>query len=968
MSLANARHCPEQHVSESRAEEASNKHGNGSDGESTSSTCRSSDVSDDLEPEWLDDIQKNGELFYLELSEGEEEAALAQAKAIQGVSTNHVRFSENEAEIITEQNKKQRCGSRIKGEPALKRLARILRRKRRPSQRRGGGKDGGKDGLTLSQPASILKSQPGQRQGVMVQRQQLKEVCIYLNPKRLVGSLTPVSESGGLLEALLGVVHRPSWSRGQRDPAFVQQSERLTVHGLISNSPAIKCGQILIGDVLVAVDDVEVTSENIERVLSCIPGPTQVRLTLETVAVVDSSTSTNTSSAHKTKNSPSVSQLVRLLWGEDTAELQMSIGHIPHIAMYLSLKLDSASPQEEEEILYQYPVSEASSQLKGVRGIFLTLCDMLENVTGGRIISSSLLLRKHLVHVGYWKENNNLLVVGLPAERVPLLSLQTVVADLVRTLKVMYGSLDSAFCKADHAPSLDHFFCLFFQQLIQPSRLMEGSSAPPPDVSGTVFLDGLPAVRWLTLPPQIKMEVDTVLSDFESSDFGEMSEDFFGLRRLYVILGSCLFYKSYLIANHLPKEDLLDVCLYCQHYCLLPLASEQRVGQLVIWREVFPQQRANVSCSTAPGYSQPQGRHFLLIVGLRHFMQCVLLEAGGCASPSFGSPGPDCVYVDQVKATLLQLEVLEAGIEARLNAPPAPCLSCADWFLPAATARDRLDSLASSSPVFSKLAEAVKGSSSGSRGRSLFGEKSRRQSPQRSLLDSGSEGQIDTGSGSGSSVVRVFSPQSTPDSAKTLGVRRDSLGSGGPDSGGGSGSLFKIPRMKHPNPFYLGSLKKTLTERETEEMYNTMKLTSGAENTLFHYVLMETVQGIFIAPTHKEVAQLSGSIHPQLIRNFHHCCLSIRSAFQQSLPARARRAADRPQGWGLGPVKEHGVLFQCKPENWTDQRKPAPTMTYWVIGRMLLEPVPQEFYVCFHDSVAEVPVEMAFRLSFGLAL
>lgn len=47
-----------------------------------------------------------------------------------------------------------------------------------------------------------------------------------------------------------------------------------------------------------------------------------------------------------------------------------------------------------------------------------------------------------------------------------------------------------------------------------------------------------------------------------------------------------------------------------------------------------------------------------------------------------------------------------------------------------------------------------------------------------------------------------------------------------------------------------------------------------------------------------------------------------------------RRAADRPQasGWGLGPIKEHGVLFQCKPENWTDQRKPAPTMTYWVIG------------------------------------
>ncbi len=30
-----------------------------------------------------------------------------------------------------------------------------------------------------------------------------------------------------------------------------------------------------VGDALVAVDDVDVTSENIERVLSCIPGPTQ---------------------------------------------------------------------------------------------------------------------------------------------------------------------------------------------------------------------------------------------------------------------------------------------------------------------------------------------------------------------------------------------------------------------------------------------------------------------------------------------------------------------------------------------------------------------------------------------------------------------------------------------------------------------------------------------------------------------
>ncbi|CAL8325890.1 unnamed protein product [Lota lota] len=923
----------------------------------------------DLEPEWLDNVQKNGELFYLELSESEEEVAVARAHGNDGLSTNHVRFSDNEAEVITEADGKQRSGRRAKGEPKLKKLARLLRRKR-PSQRRA-GKTEAKDGGSL--PASILKTQAGQRQGVTVKT--VKEVCVYVNPKRL----TPLPNGGGgLLASLLGLVHRPCASRGPGNPAAGGGGETLTVHGLVPNSPAIRGGQILIGDVLVAVDDVEVTTDSIERVLSCIPGPTQVRLTLETSAPAEGATSVAAGGPPaaaapqpRPKASPPVSQLVRLLWGEDTAELQMSMGHVPHVAMYLSLQLDAEALQEEQEILYQYPVSDASSQLKGVRGVFLTLCDMLENVTGGHITSSSLLLGRHLVHVGYWKEGSRLLVLGLPAESVPLLYLQSVLSGVVRTLQVMYGSLDSAFCLADHAPRLDHFFCLFFQQLLQPSRLTDGGPGAPwpapqtPDASGSLFLDGLPAVRWLSLPPEIKMKVDTVLSDFESSDFGELSEDFFGLRRLYMILGSCLFYKGYLIANHLPREDLLDVCLYCRHYCLLPLACGQRVGQLVVWREVFPlhrsQQRA--PCRGVPPaaaearYAPPRARHFLLIVGLRHLMQCVLMEAGGAASPALGSPGPDCIYIDQVKATLLQLEVLEGGMEERLSAPAAPCLSCADWFLPAASARDRHGAASpssSSSPVLSKLAGAMRGPSAGARG--LFGDKARRSSPKRNLSDSGNDGPPqDPGAGV------------SPDPARRLGARRDSLGSGGSD---GSGSLLKIPRMKNPNPFYLGTLKKILTERETEDMFNSIKLTSGVENTLFHYVLMEAVQGIFIAPTHRDMAQLSGSIHPQLIRNFHHCCLSIRAAFQQSLPPRGPRgAAERTRRpLGMGPIKEHGVLFQCKPQNWTDQKKPAPTMTYWVIGRMLLEPVPQEFYVCFHDSVPEVPVELAFRLSFGLAL
>uniref|UniRef100_A0A8C4SGX1 Protein inturned n=1 Tax=Erpetoichthys calabaricus TaxID=27687 RepID=A0A8C4SGX1_ERPCA len=839
-------------------------------------------VNSDLEPEWLDDVQKNGELFYLELSEGEEEVALTQAHLAELPVANHVRFSDKEAEIIPN-NKKHKDG-----------------RSSNPQN----------NGLS-TQPTSILKSQTSQRTGLV--QQQFKDVNVYVNPKRL--RRNRFLEGNSLLETLLGIIYQPSWTKGMGSKGLKPNTEgRVLVHGLVPGSPAIKCGQILIGDVLVAVNDVDVTTENIERVLSCIPGPTQVKLTLETTSFADEE---KTYTASNDKQSENVSNLVKLLWGEDTVELQMAIGNIPHIVMYLSLKLDSESPKEEQEILYQYPVAESSRKLRGLRGIFITLSDMLGNVTGGQIISSTVLFDVHLVHVGYWKEGENLLVIGLPAER-----------------------LEYAFCQMDNFPRLDHLFSMFFQQLIHPAKLNYSASSSSHfyDISSSLFLNSLPAVRYLTLPKEIKAEISTILSDFEASDFGEM---------------------GYLIENHLPKEDLLDIALYCQIYCLLPLATEQKIGQLVIWREVFPQRQSSVSEGSFEAYREPKARYFLLIVGLKHYMLCVLLEAGGCASQAIGNPGPDCVYVDQAKATLFQMESLDNSIEERLAAPPTPCLSCADWFIP--TVRDRLNSI-TSSPIFSRWQSISKATSPNSKS-SL---KNQKASPQKNfgISENVSESQMDNVL-FGTSI----SPHSTPDSIRKLG-RRESQGSGGSDGSGGSGSLFK----KHPNPFYLGTLKNSLSEKDTEEMYNMMKLTSGSENTLFHYVSMEAVQGIFIAPTHKEVAQLSGSIHPQLIKNFHRCCLSIRSIFQQTMCGKERKLVSctntsvRKTSSGFGIVKEHGVLFQCEPENWTDQKKSPPTMTYWVVGRLFLEPVPQEFYVCFHDSVAEFPVELAFRLSFGVAV
>nr|XP_020135801.1 protein inturned [Microcebus murinus] len=906
--------------------------------DSDSYSSASSDY-DDLEPEWLDSVQKNGELFYLELSEDEEESLLPETPTV-----NHVRFSENEI-IIEEDDYKERK----KYEPKLKRFTKILKSKRLLPKRHN------KKNSNNSGPVSILKHQSNQKTGVIVQ-QRYKDVNVYINPKKL--TVTKAKEQLKLLEVLVGIIHQTKWS--WRRTGKQGNGERLVVHGLLPGGSAMKSGQILIGDVLVAVNDVDVTSENIERVLSCIPGPMQVKLTFENAYAVKK----ETSQPRQKKAQSNTSDLVKLLWGEEVEGIQQNILNTPHIIMYLTLQLDSETSKEEQEILYHYPMSEASQKLKSVRGIFLTLCDMLENVTGTQVTSSSLLLNGKEVHVAYWKESDKLLLIGLPAEEIPLPRLKNMIKDVARTLKFMYGSLDSAFCQVENVPRLDHFFNLFFQRALQPATLRSNASpsAQQYDASSAVLLDNLPGVRWLTLPPEIKMELDTTLSDLEAADFAELSEDYYDMRRLYTILGSSLFYKGYLICSHLPKDDLIDIAVYCRHYCLLPLAAKQRIGQLIIWREVFPQSHLQPSAdSNTEVFQEPEGRYFLLIVGLRHYLLCVLLEAGGCASKAIGNPGPDCIYVDQVKTTLHQLEGIDSRIDERLASPPSPCLSCADWFL--AGSREKIDSL-TTSPILSRL-QGTKVATSPTCRRTLFGDyslKTRRPSPSRS--GGGSDNGCEGGEGVGLTL------HTTPDAVQK---QRESQGADGSEE---SGALLKVTKKKStlPNPFHLGNLKKDLPEKELE-IYNTMKLTSGPENTLFHYVALETVQGIFITPTHEEVAQLSGSVHPQLIKNFHQCCLSIRSVFQQTLKDEKKKAlngGDHSDSTNsvssFNPVKEHGVLFECSPENWTDQKKAPPVMAYWVVGRLFLHPKPQELYVCFHDSVTEIAVEMAFKLFFGLTL
>lgn len=171
-------------------------------------------------------MQKNGELFYLELSEDEEASLLPETTVV-----NHVRFSENEI-IIEEDDYKERK----KYEPKLKRFTKILKSKRLLPKRYN------KKNSDDSGPVSILKHQSNQKTGVIVQ-QRYKDVNVYVNPKRL--TVTKAKEQLKLLEVLVGIIHQTKWS--WRRTGKQGGGERLVVHGLLPGGSAMKSGQVLIG-------------------------------------------------------------------------------------------------------------------------------------------------------------------------------------------------------------------------------------------------------------------------------------------------------------------------------------------------------------------------------------------------------------------------------------------------------------------------------------------------------------------------------------------------------------------------------------------------------------------------------------------------------------------------------------------------------------------------------------------------
>ncbi|GAB6027031.1 hypothetical protein CHUAL_013760 [Chamberlinius hualienensis] len=729
----------------------------------------------------------------------------------------------------------------------------------------------------------------------------VKDVVISLPGKRPnLGRGVP------LMEGILGVVVKRAYKKD------ANSVDSIVISNIACDSPASGVPDIKVGDIISSINDVETNLTNFDQLSSIALSPTckQVKLSLcRFVPVTPKEDKTN-----KCTLKTSAVLLPKLLSNQHEywSEINSQMTSVPHLVLYLSLANCDAS-DKKEDVIYQFP--KCLNKLIDIRGTFVTLVQLIPDVVGSQILTSSVWTGSTLMHVAYAQDNcEKLLLVALPGDCVSLLEIREITDNIVSTLKFEYGSLDQAFSVAEHQTHLDLMFSLIYASNVSDENHLQQLSVKR---FRSGFGSWLP--QQLSLSPDLQICVDSVINEFESSDFADMSEEHYDIRRLYSIVGVSLFFKGYLVSNHLPKSHLQDIFLYLLHCGILD-TSRQHLTNIIVWKEIYLSDR---SCS------DNDRRCFLFVIGKHHFLLAVILETGGCAARAIGPQSPDPFYVERAQATLLQLQLHQ--ITASLNSA--------------------IDNTAITCMAQLKKGHTISYGCSDKKSDNT----GNKQFPLGRSADWHSLDVIADTDSDSTSILSTAASGTSDDTAPILGRRIQYQAENDVDSIDENQNRHTNSHRQRQLPSFLdlSTIVDVIPVSTSERNTPPARLLSGAQNALISYLQISCGQGVVICPIVKDTDAFE-QIWPlkEILQNFEHGCRLIN-----------RILNDEEE-----PMVEHGMMFRASKPSGNDAHKSSDTISYWIVGRMFKDSVQREVYVCHQDTCPQSLVEIAFRLGFGMIM
>ncbi|KOX74168.1 Protein inturned [Melipona quadrifasciata] len=745
---------------------------------------------------------------------------------------------------------------------------------------------------------------------------EIREVILWVDPDRR----HKLGRRATLCEAYFGII-----------PGVFSDKTRIMVAGFIPDGEAIKNKNIKIGDWL----------RKLQRVAGI-----DVTATLSGL------------------NSPKQSALVqRLMNKEESKDLMQSIMDYPLGVLYLQTTELSEVGPDLQGVLYAFPRSESKnihSILCTARGAFITLNHLLPGIGGLQPTSTTIQIAEEEIHVVYTSRKDELFLMALPKKCCSLEEAVNLSCDIVRTLEFTYESLTKCFTFEENRSSLDHFFVLIIEQLLDIKSYANNAGLTIScmeihnnieDMENYKFSSTFSVANFIELSRDAQIQIDAALSEMEAMDYRDWNEDPMDCQRLYTILGSCIYHKNYLLGSHLTHSDLIEVQSYLRQNCILNLISNEPVKSLIIWKKVYPS-----SCNHNNTENNQSlvldGKWYLLVVGYGHDLLVVLLESGGCTAKCSETIGPDIFYVEEAQETLKHIQkigvtTLAAKWIASNTRPEVIAYEDPVPVKASSSITENLFGLIKSTDVQNLSVKPTHTSNSNKKSQeipSILKKRNTEECPM--VLESiyslhTSEDSLSQGTGG----ISEISDEAMP----ILGRRatREKIVSRSRYSDDSDSDLDIYKNDCQILSADISNIRENLLNQA--EYLVPKVLTVGGKNYLYHYIHLDMVEGILLSSNPLEHLGKNSNF----LINFNKCVHIIHKLLHNTVRFKTMLNSDMDKtviNKSLIAVKEHGVLFEWE------------NLSYWVVGRLYTTPHPKELYVCYQDSAPQNLIEIAFKL------
>ncbi|XP_026496320.1 protein inturned isoform X1 [Vanessa tameamea] len=738
----------------------------------------------------------------------------------------------------------------------------------------------------------------------------------------------------------------------------------LIVADFLPESKAIYTPKVKTGFYLHKINGIEVTSFNINNVLQrVIEDVDNPKLTFQ---VVTEGYNLDIEKLLTSKSTPenSLTQILK--------DAMCSV-------LYICCNDVEYQSNDDKGVLYCFPRPFNQNFLYNTRGAYLTLNHLAPKSLGTSEPTVSTVLHKNqLINITYASHYSDLLLVAIPSGAIDVFAAKRVINDIVRVLEFLYGSLKTCFTKPNNVDKLDGLFSRFFVTLLFGS-LGENKNKSPSEVHGSSYFEELLAAQAVSLPLEVKIQIDDAITELEAADYREWIDDVENFQRLYTVIGSCLYYSGHVLSSHLEDEDLKEVYAYLRLNGILKLSTEKEIEKLVIWKEVFINEHRKQSKNDVSENRIPDGRWFILIVGKGHFILATLMEAGGCTEDAVGVTPPSPFYVEECESCLeLLFEVgLNKYLPSWFSSNSQPQVEVTPEYLTKhgrklRDASSKLD-VRSSSKVSKPHLDVKRrhnsteqintGSTSDNSINNYHSTSQHNLYAQwyNGPLKQYRHSSLDVSYSEDSGSIKSNSELSED---RIVGRRADREQKNRRDSSESDSDWDKQDSSRSSNIDMTDMRKALLDELNHVAVH---KITAGEENVLFHFVHLESEKGILIAPVKNIEVQANNALYTYILKTFRSASKKIHDLLQHSIKFKQSDLPSNPLNKILVAVKEYGMLFEAPGEILSQcgiSKKNCEPFYFWVVGRVFSEPEPRELYLCYHESVPQDLTEIAYLLSY----